>query len=346
LTVRDHYLEASEHAARGRFREALPLLQSAVERDPQSFWAWFLLGHCQARLSRYADAAASYNAAIALWPKYSWAWFNRGLVYHWQRNYTRAAADFDQAIRLRPDQTEPYLNRALARQNLGQYAGAVADLTHVLEQEPACTRAYFMRAKVRELAGDASGAKRDLDEGLRHEPVDEHGWLARGIARLAADPRGALEDFEKALEVNPRSLVALQNKAYLLGRTGRTEEAAGTLDQAVALYPDYVPARAGRGVYRARLGKRADALADAREAVLRDTTPANLYQVAGIYALTSREKPEDGLEAFRLLAAALRGGFGFDLLEADRDLDPIRTAPEFERLVEAARAVRAAGPGK
>jgi tetratricopeptide (TPR) repeat protein len=203
-----------------------------------------------------------------------------------------------------------------------------------------------MRARARELAGDAAGARRDRDEGMRHEPTDEHGWLARGIARMVADPPGALADFQKALEFNPRSLVALQNRAHLLGRTGHTEEAAATLDRAVALYPDYVPARAGRGVYRARLRQRTTALEDAREALLRDTSAANVYQVAGIYALTSRENAEDRPEAFRLLATALRGGFGFDLLEADRDLDSIRQEPEFQRLVQAARAVRPKGPGK
>jgi tetratricopeptide (TPR) repeat protein len=346
LTARDRYLAAAEHSARGRYREALPLLQLAVDKYPQSFWSWFLLGHCHAKLTRYADAAASYNAAVALWPQYPWVYFNRGLVYLWQSNHRRAAADFDHAIRLRPELTEPYLNRAIARQGLGDYAGAIDDLTLVLGREPDCTRAYFMRARARELAGDEAGARRDRDEGMRHEPADEHGWLARGIARMAADPPGALADFEKALEFNPRSLVALQNRAHLLGRTGRTEEAAATLDRAVAFYPDYVPARAGRGVYRARLRQWTAALEDAREALLRDTSAANAYQVAGIYALTSRENADDRPEAFRLLTTALRGGFGFDLLEADRDLDPIRQEPEFQRLVRAARAVRTTGPGK
>ena len=73
----------------------------------------------------------------------------------------------------------------------------------------------------------------------------------------------------------------------------------------------------------------------------RDRQPFTLYQVAGIYALTSRQEPEDRREAFRLLAAALREGTGLDLIDRDRDLDPIRKQPEFRSLVEAARALRA-----
>jgi eukaryotic-like serine/threonine-protein kinase len=96
-------------------------------------------------------------------------------------------------------------------------------------------------------------------------------------------------------------------------------------------------------VLLARLGRREAAHADAREALQRDGGPANHYQVAGIYALTSRQNPDDRREAFRLLASALRQGYGFAHLKADRDLDPIRGQPEFSRIVEAALALRAAG---
>ena len=43
------------------------------------------------------------------------------------------------------------------------------------------------------------------------------------------------------------------------------------LDRAVELYPDYAPARAGRGVLLARAGRRAEAVRDAEDALLRDT---------------------------------------------------------------------------
>jgi hypothetical protein len=87
----------------------------------------------------------------------------------------------------------------------------------------------------------------------------------------------------------------------------------------------------------ARLGRREAAHVDARRALPRDATPFNVYQVAGIYALTSRQNADDRREALRLLESALSQGFGLDLLDRDRDLDAIRDQPEFRRLVEAAR---------
>ncbi len=72
--------------------------------------------------------------------------------------------------------------------------------------------------------------------------------------------------------------------------------------------------------------------------------PPNLYQVAGIYALTSKHEPEDCLRALELLSRALRSGFGLDLVDGDRDLDPIRNLPEFKRIVDFARELAAARP--
>ena len=64
------------------------------------------------------------------------------------------------------------------------------------------------------------------------------------------------------------------------------------------------------------------------------------YQVAGIYALTSREHPADRAEAFRLLRIAFEQGFGLELVDQDPELVPIRSLPEFREIVQAAKARR------
>jgi hypothetical protein len=97
-------------------------------------------------------------------------------------------------------------------------------------------------------------------------------------------------------------------------------------------------------VLHARLGDRAKAVADAEECLRRDREPRTVYQVAGIYALTSRADPADRAEALRLLASALAKGYGADLVDRDHDLDPIRTDAEFKRIVSAARALKADRP--
>jgi serine/threonine protein kinase/Flp pilus assembly protein TadD len=340
-TAHDHFLVAREHLAARRPRQALPLLREATRLDPQSFWSWLLLGDCCLELGEDIRAVNSYGVCIALAPQAPWPHFNRGLAHLRLRDFGPAAADFDRALALKPDLAEAYVNRALARQGLKDHAGAVEDLTRALEHGASATRVYFMRARARERAGDREGARRDHEEGLRREPTDEKSWVARGLARLGAEPERALEDFDRALALNPRSRPALQNKAHALAeRLGRTEEAVRVLDTVVALYPDYTPARSSRGVLHGRLGRRDDALRDARQSLERDGRPPIRYQVAGIYALTSKAEPGDRGPALALLADALRQGYGADLLARDADLDPLRSLPDFQRLATAAAALQ------
>jgi eukaryotic-like serine/threonine-protein kinase len=120
----------------------------------------------------------------------------------------------------------------------------------------------------------------------------------------------------------------------------RTEEAIGVLDRILELYPEYVKGRAGRGVMYARAKNWVAAQADAEEALRRDKSPANVYQVAGIYARLTCHDASHKAEAIRLLSAALRGGFGYEYIEMDKDLDPIRDTPEFKRLLDGVAAIR------
>ncbi len=340
-TVQDRYLTARALAEEGKFREALPLLREAVRLNPRDFNLHFLQGICHDYLVQNAEAIGCYRACIVLRPRFYGAYYNRGLAYLRQHDFQAAREDFDQAIRLRPDFDEAYPGRASAHEGEKKYVEAIADLTTALERGFLPTQVYFLRARLRESARDLDGAKKDRAEGMRREPTDEDGWIARGLAFLPTDPKEALHSFEKALEANPRSLAALQNKAHVLGKYfKRTEEAITALDKAVELYPDDCRPRAGRGVYLGRLGKRAAAIKDAEQSLLLDTSPSNLYQVAGIYALTSRQEAADRHESMRLLSSALKSGFGFDYLEIDRDLDPIRDTPAFRRIVDAARALQ------
>jgi tetratricopeptide (TPR) repeat protein len=336
-TAHDHYLLAREHKAAGRPREAIALLREATRLDPQNFWAWFLLGNCHDELSEDAQAVSCYSSCIVLAPTAHTAYFNRGLAHLRQKDSARALADFDQVLKLKPDLAEGYMNRALAHQGLGRPAEAVKDYTRALECGTAPTRVYFMRAVARRRAGDVEGAKDDEEEGRRREPTDETSWIVRGLARSASDPEAALADYDRALALNPRSRIALQNKANVLAeKLERPDKAIEVLDRLLALYPDSVPARAGRGVVLARLDKRDAAHEDARGCLARSGDPLTRYQAACIYALTSRKHPEDRARAMQLLTEAVRAGAGIPWLATDQDLDPLRSSPEFQRLTAAA----------
>jgi serine/threonine protein kinase/Flp pilus assembly protein TadD len=340
-TPRDRYLFAAQKARRGQYRQSLGQLEEATRLDPENFSAWFVRGWVHLMLEQSEQAAACFGACVALRPDHAGASLNHGLAFARMRMWDLALVSYDRAVRLDPALAEAYIERARAYEQKGKLPEAIADYTRALETGASPTRVYFLRALARDRSGDAAGARADREAGFRLTPTDELSWIARAENRLGDDPKGALADTEAALKLNPLSVFGLQLKAHILAeRMNRPADAIKVLDRAVEAYPDYVPARAGRGVLLARTGKRDEAIRDAKDALLSDTRAPNLYQVGCIYALTARTHPEDRTEALRLLWGGLKTGFGLDIVDSDPDLDPIRDDPEFRRMVARAKSLR------
>ncbi|QJX00902.1 protein kinase domain-containing protein [Frigoriglobus tundricola] len=341
-TARDYYLSGTEACTEGRHQDALKLLRKSVELDPGDVATHMALGSCHEGSGHYAEAAACYTTAVALRPDHFGGYYSRGLVRLRLRDPGGARADFDRAAELQPGLADLYLNRALAYQGLREYDNALGDLDRAIDLGASRVRALCLRSRLKDLAGDTKGAGTDLADALREEAQDDVSLVARGLARLSTDLAGAVADFDAALKYNPRSLPAMQNKSHAQSKRGHNQDAVRTLDALLALYPDYVPARAGRALMHARLGHEKEAIEDAVRALKQDETPANAYQIAGVYAQLHPVRPGARDEAVRLLTGALRNGFGHEYIELDKDLDPIRDTPEFKRVLEGVRFLRSA----
>jgi eukaryotic-like serine/threonine-protein kinase len=150
-----------------------------------------------------------------------------------------------------------------------------------------------------------------------------------------ADCEAGLADLAEALALNPKSIPALQLKARVYSVNGKNRDGVAVLTELLRHHPEWLDALSGRAVLYARLGERGRAHADAEQALrIGEWRPVVAYQLAGVYATTSKSHPEDKREALRLLASALRDGFGYELLEDDRELDPVRSGADFSAVVE------------
>jgi hypothetical protein len=119
------------------------------------------------------------------------------------------------------------------------------------------------------------------------------------------------------------------------------------MDQLLEMYPSHLEARAGRGVYLARIGESKRARQDATDTLREEHTAFRLYQIAGLFAQLSKHE-SDGrarADALRYLTEGFRAGFqDLKMLDTDSDLDPIRKDPEFQRLVAHVRGLQASVP--
>lgn len=343
-TARDLTLQGVRELDAGRREQALTWLRQARRQDPTDPFAWLALGSCLARMGNSPAAAEAFGACSASDPLSAWPYYYRGLMELALRQPDQARADFDRAIASRPNFAEAHFNRAIALESVGDLNAALQDLNEAIRLGLTATRVHFVRSSVRKKLGDAAGAAADHSEGLRRSPSDPESFVARGVARLrdGADPAVALADFEQALRLDPSNRAALENIAHVQSeKQNRPAAAIETLDRLIQLYPDFAPARAGRGVLLARAGRREEALADAREAARRDPQPLIQYQAADVYALTSRSVRSDRAIALGRLAVVFDLDPSWKVVAAtDPDLDPLRDLEEFRELLMDSRSAK------
>lgn len=154
-------------------------------------------------------------------------------------------------------------------------------------------------------------------------------------ARIESDPAAALADLEEAVKLSPNSIPARQNQAYVLDKLNRNEECLAVLTRLTELAPAVSEYRSGRAVVLARLKKYEEAIrAITKEMAVNPSTMVR-YQAACVYAQAGKDNPTHKTEALRLLTAAIRDGFPATDLATDKDFDPIRGEPEFQRLLPA-----------
>lgn len=335
---------------RNRGRDSLKHLTKATNADPDSVNAWFLRGMAEKQMGRLKAAEASLSTCIALNPHLSDGYQGRAIVLTALGRNQEAIADLNTALERQPASLSILVNRGIAKFASGDLAGAEADLTAAIVGGYPETRLYFLRARVRDKIGNRNGADADRKSGFEFEPITEDDWLAHSVARLPKDPEGALKDLDHCLQRFPRSHRAWENKAHIYDAYLRNpSDSIGALDEAIRIAPDSAQALAGRGVLKARNGDFSGARADAvrsldavsvagrANAPDLDDRPDILYQVAGIYALTSKNKPTDLDRCLFLLSRAIQHGYGWNLVDNDPELTAVRFLPEVKRLVAEAK---------
>lgn len=341
-SARDWFFAAAAALAAGDHDGAVKALEQATLADPGHAAAHYCLAHCRHKGGALAAALERYDVAAALLPDDPRPFFRRGTVLGTLGRPGEAEAEFTKALDRDPSLADAYRNRAIARAAQGRYAEAENDLSDAIDRGTPRMSALLTRAGVRESAGDAAGAAGDRRAAAEWEPQTEGDFLTRGYSRLPADPAGALADYRAAERFNPRSATTLQAQVTILSEyMGDDAEALAVANRAIERDPDSAAARTAKALVLARLGRRADAHAEAAKVHPRKADPHGSYQLARVYATTAAGHPADADQAVVHLHRAVKDGFrDADGLLRDRAFDPVRNDPGVAEVVRTLQMLR------
>ena len=202
------FVRATQLHESGDIEGAIRGYQEILAAHPQRVDVRSNLGAAYSRLGRYADAIEQYKKALAVDSRNDAIHFNLALAYYKAAWFTEAASELTQFINSVPKNLPQKSNavRLLAdcQVRLGDYKKVIALLTPIAESDPADrTVAYLLGSA---LIGDGQPEKGQviIDQVFRDENSAEARLLMGSIFLLADDGRGAIKEFERALELNPK----------------------------------------------------------------------------------------------------------------------------------------------
>ena len=281
---------------------ALAALNRAVNLNPRESKYQLLRAYILYTLGSYPQAIEDYNRAIELSPGDALNYNNRGLVYRRMEDNQKALRDFTKAIDLKPAAPAYfYGNRAGAYAALEDYENALRDFIRAAEENPDFLRADYGKGvkvvsfdkrdstallrSVRE--EDRTKAIKLYDEGIRRNPNHPKLYFAYVGRGNNYGDRGdyslALQDYNRALALNPIFSIAYFNRGYTYVQLKKYPDALTDFDEAIALSPGDEKAYFWRGVSNIYTRNYRKALNDFSKMIELDPPDTRYYLLAYTY---------------------------------------------------------------
>ena len=222
------------------------------------------LGLTESKQKNHKDAMAYYDAALALNPNEPDYFVNRGLSKEAIGDST-AAADYERALKLNYRHTLARHNLTALKARHGQTITYEDRLTETIERDSTMLYPYLERAQQRFEGGYYKGAVEDYSRALEINPRDAEIWLGRGLAReKLKDFEGAFSDYTSAIDIREDFFKAWINRGNVLFKLERYSDAIEDFNAALVYQANYAPAIYNRAMARIKMKNKTGACEDLR----------------------------------------------------------------------------------
>lgn len=229
----------------GRLTEAVPYFERACQVAPDTPLHPHNLAVALDLAGRKHEAIAWYRRALELQPRNFLARTNLAGALAAEGDTSAAFAEFERVLADSPDFVDAHRGYGRALLRAGRTSDAVRHFGRAIELRPADADAQFNLGDALARGGRLEEARDAFLAATRLDPAHAAAWSNLGNARLLLrDPAGAIEAFEKAINLKPDA-VTHANLGYAFLLKKRPMEAQAQFTAALALDPNYVPARRG-----------------------------------------------------------------------------------------------------
>ncbi|MCD4773169.1 MAG: tetratricopeptide repeat protein, partial [Bacteroidales bacterium] len=154
--------------------------------------------------------------------------------------------------------------------------------TNVIEQYPKATHAWNDRGNAKSNSGDIKGAIMDFNKAIQLNPENAIVYNNRGNANGKSGKFSkAINDFNKAIELSPEYADALSNRALAYSELGKYNLAFNDINKAIKLKPQFAVAINNRGNIYRKIGNPVKAIQNFKKAIKINPTFAQAYANKG-----------------------------------------------------------------
>jgi tetratricopeptide (TPR) repeat protein len=293
------------YRTQGRYADAEAAYRRAIDFDPEYAWPWHEMAHLFALQGRPGEAVAAFNEAINRDSKTVKHWCCLGNTYLLFESFSDAKAAFQKALRIDAEAScAKYglvLIQALREGDFQVLEDLPEDLDeHYKKQIQSIDRLLNLsHDQLDQILSMVNRFMPSLGSGEQHETSAGELYIGMGLMlEEQGDPEGAINAFEKALDLEPELDDAWLGLGNVYDDLGRYDEAETAYRKAIDLDPEYATPWNGLGnVYRAQ-GRYEDA--EVTYLKVLELDPENPYaynNLAGVYV--ALDKLDKAVEFFQ-----------------------------------------------
>lgn len=188
--------------------------------------------NCYEEIGEYQKAIWDLTKALELQPGNEYILSSRGDTYRSAGMYDKAIADYSEAMEIDPSRSYCYYARGWSYELSGNDAKAMADYDAGIDLDKEFPYLFLSRGEQYKKQGKTELANADFEKVLDIETIAEDGSCRHYALHALGRDQEAIEWMDKIIENAPYYAGNWYDKACLLARMGRTDEALKALETA------------------------------------------------------------------------------------------------------------------
>lgn len=265
----DLYNSGTDKYAEGNTLGAIKDYTAAITMDSSYAIAYLGRGSVYAEIQQFELAEEDLTTCIMEDPTITEAFFNRAFVYIAQGKFDLALNDLNMYVIMKPNDMSGYLARIDILVDMNEQVRVYEDFDKIMTLPAYSPEEFVQRGRVKVLMRDTLGGLKDYDSALMLQPSYMDAYFDRATVFYQTDLYNkAIEDLNIYLLNIENDWQAFEMRGECYGRMGEYTFAVDDYDRALKINPENADAYFNRAYFLMKMERYEPAIVDFKKAVV------------------------------------------------------------------------------